>query len=193
MTDRTQPASQEAALVVLAQAGSDAAFEELVRRRHRTVRGLLGRVSGDPALGDDLAQEAFMHAWKNLRQLRAPAAFGPWLRQIALNTWLQHARRVRIPMDDLAREEMAADSDAPDVTRRVDLERALAKLRPPERLCVVLAYAEGMSHGEIARATGMPLGTVKSHISRGAARLRGWLVGDTVNQSIHRCRVNHGE
>lgn len=134
-----------------------------------------------------------MHAWKNLRQLRAPAAFGPWLRQIAVNVWLQHARRVRIPMDDLAREEMAAGSDAPDVTRRVDLERALAKLRPPERLCVVLAYAEGMSHGEIARATGMPLGTVKSHISRGAARLRGWLVGDTVNQSIHRCRVNHGE
>ena len=66
--------------------------EELVRRRHRAVRGLLGRVSGDPTLGDDLAQEAFMHAWKNLRQLRAPAAFGPWLRQIAVNVWLQHAR-----------------------------------------------------------------------------------------------------
>lgn len=96
-------------------------------------------------------------------------------------------------MDDLVREEMVADSDSPDVTRRVDLERALAKLRPPERLCVVLAYAEGMSHGEIARATGMPLGTVKSHISRGAARLRGWLVDDTTSQSTHRCRVNHGE
>ena len=164
-----------------------------MRRRHRTVRGLLGRVSGDPTLGDDLAQEAFMHAWKNLRQLRAPAAFGPWLRQIAVNIWLQHARRARIPMDDLVREEMVADSNAPDVTRRVDLERALARLRPPERLCVVLAYAEGMSHGEIARATAMPLGTVKSHISRGAARLRGWLVGDTVNPSTHRCRVNHGE
>ena len=134
-----------------------------------------------------------MHAWKNLRQLRAPAAFGPWLRQIAVNIWLQHARRVRIPMDDLVREETIADNDAPDVTRRVDLERALVRLRPPERLCVVLAYAEGMSHGEIARATAMPLGTVKSHIARGAARLRGWLAGDTVNQATRRCRVNHGE
>ena len=175
MTDRTESASPESALVVLAQAGSDAAFEELVRRRHRAVRGLLRRVSGDPALGDDLAQETFMHAWKNLRRLRAPAAFGPWLRQIAVNIWLQHARRARIPMEDFVQEEPAADSDAPNVTRRVDLERALARLRPPERLCVVLAYAEGMSHGEICRATGMPLGTVKSHISRGVVRLRGWL------------------
>ena len=175
MTDRTQRAAAEAALVELAQAGSDAAFEELVRRRQGAVRGLLGRVSGDPALGDDLAQEAFVHAWKNLRRLREPAAFGTWLRRIAVSIWLQHARRARIAMDSLEQEEMEAGSDAPDVTRRVDLERALARLRPPERLCVVLAYAEGMSHGEIAQAAKMPLGTVKSHVARGAARLRGWL------------------
>ena len=193
MTDRTQRESPEAALVLLAQAGSDAAFEELVRRRQGVVRGLLGRLSGDSALGDDLAQETFMHAWKNLRQLREPAAFGTWLRQIAVNIWLQHARRVRIPMDALVQEEMATDSGGTDVTRRVDLERALVRLRPPERLCVVLAYAEGMSHVEIARLTRMPLGTVKSHISRGATRLRGWLADDTVKQSTRQYRVNHGE
>ncbi len=130
-----------------------------------------------------------MHAWRNLQRLREPAAFGPWLRQIAVNTWLQHARRKRIPIDDLPEKESATDSSAPDVTQRVDLDRALARLRPPERLCVVLAHAEGMSHGEISQATKLPLGTVKSNISRGAARLRKWLVGDGANQPPPRHRV----
>ena len=58
---------------------------------------------------------------------------------------------------------------------QMDLEKALARLRPVERLCVVLAYGEQMSHGEICSATGLPLGTVKSHISRGTARLRQYL------------------
>ena len=55
---------------------------------------------------------------------------------------------------------------------RVDLDAALATLQPEVRLCVVLAYSEGLSHPEIASFTGLPLGTVKTHISRGAARLR---------------------
>ena len=59
-----------------------------------------------------------------------------------------------------------------DAGPAIDLERALATLRPPERVCIVLCFAEGMSHGEVARATGFPLGTVKSHIARGTAKLR---------------------
>jgi RNA polymerase sigma-70 factor (ECF subfamily) len=65
--------------------------------------------------------------------------------------------------------------DHGDTSVQMDLERALACLRPVERLCVVLAYGERMSHGEICSATGLPLGTVKSHISRGSARLRQYL------------------
>lgn len=193
MTDRTDRTSSEATFVVLAQAGSDAAFEELVRRRQGAVRRLLGQVSGDPALGDDLAQETFMHAWKHLRRLREPGAFGSWLRQIAVHIWLQHARRVRIPMDALAEDEPAAGTGAPDVTQRVDLERALARLKPSERLCVVLAYAEGLSHGEIAQVTRMPLGTVKSHIARGARRLRAWLDGAGVNEATESPRGSQRE
>jgi RNA polymerase sigma-70 factor (ECF subfamily) len=60
----------------------------------------------------------------------------------------------------------------PPLGEHLDLDRALARLPPDVRLCIVLGYGERMSHGEISEATGMPLGTVKSHIARGAARLR---------------------
>lgn len=162
----------EAGLIALARRGDDSAFDELVRRRQTWIRGLLRRWSGDAQLADDLAQEAFVRAWKNLRRLESPAAFGGWLRQIALNVWLDFARRRNVPMAALEDGDMAGEPVVLDVASGIDLERALAALRPPERLCIVLAIAEGMSHAEVARATGIPLGTVKSHIARGTAKLR---------------------
>jgi RNA polymerase sigma-70 factor (ECF subfamily) len=165
-------------LVVLAGGGDEAAFAELVRRRQGWMRGLLRRLSGDVTLADDLAQDAFLHAWHNLAGLRDPGAFGAWLRQIAVNTWLQHARRHRIPMeaieDSPSALNMPSAGGMSDAASRIDLGTALEKLKPAERLCVVLAYAEGMSHGEIAKATGLPLGTVKSHIARATPKLRSW-------------------
>jgi RNA polymerase sigma-70 factor (ECF subfamily) len=170
--------STEAALVGLARLGDDAAFEALVRKRQASVRGLLRRLSGDAALGDDLAQDVFVLAWRRLGRLREAGAFGGWLRQIAINVWLQHLRRARPSEEPLdAPDLLPAAATNPGV--RLDIDAALARLRPPERLCVLLAYVEGMSHGEIALATGLPLGTIKSHVSRGAARLRRSL-GDEV-------------
>lgn len=113
-----------------------------------------------------------MRAWKQLRRLESPAAFGGWLRQIALNVWLDHARRRHIRLDEPHGIDDSAETVPTDAGSAIDLERALGALRPPERICVVLCFREGMSHGEIARATGLPLGTVKSHISRGTAKLR---------------------
>ncbi len=161
-------------LVVLARGGNDGAFEELVRRRQGAVRALLRRLSGNAALGDDLAQEAFVTACRALQHLRDPSAFGPWLHRVAVNVWLQHARRGRWLEESIEDHgtDLALEIPAPDPSDRIDLDRMLAKLRAPERLCVVLAYMEGMSHTEIASATGIPLGTVKSHVSRAVARLR---------------------
>jgi len=169
----------ESVLVAIARRGDEAAFAELVRRRQAWVRGLLRRLSGDAPLADDLAQETFLHAWQHLGKLRESGAFGAWLRQIAVNLWLQHARRHRIPLDAIEESPGALNAPSPggmsNAAVRIDLQTALEKLRPPERLCMVLAYAEGMSHAEIAKATRLPLGTVKSHVARATARLRGWL------------------
>lgn len=157
---------------MLARAGDDQAFSELVNRRQASIRGLLRRWSADAALADDLAQEAFVLAWKRLRQLEAPGAFGGWLRQIALNVWLRHARKARLLLDDVADQAELPDRRTTDTAVAMDLERALTQLTPAQRLCVVLSYSEGMSHPEIAAATGMAPGTVKSHIRRGAEKLR---------------------
>lgn len=163
----------EATVVVLAAGGDDRAFDELVRRRQSWLRGLMRRFCGDPSLADDLSQQAFLQAWQRLPDLRQPAAFGGWLRQIALNVWLAEARRLPAALTGLDLPEGRAPDVDPGLQQ--DLDTALSKLRPDERSCVVLAYAEGMTHAEIATAMGLPLGTVKSHVLRGTARLRAWL------------------
>lgn len=111
--------------------------------------------------------------------MRAPEAFGVWLRRIAVHVWLQEARRGRLVADadfEIA-SEMTPDPQFPANRPgdRIDLDRALARLTGGERLCVVLSYAEGLAHGEIAEATGLPLGTVKSHVLRGGSKLKSWL------------------
>jgi RNA polymerase sigma-70 factor (ECF subfamily) len=164
----------EGGLIALARRGDDRAFDGLVRLRQTWIRGLLRRWSGDSSLADDLAQETFVRAWKNLSRLESPAAFGGWLRQIALNVWLDHARRRNIPLGEPQDNEIG-EAVVTDAGAAIDLERALDALRPPERVCVVLCLREGMSHAEVARATSLPLGTVKSHVARGMAKLRALL------------------
>jgi RNA polymerase sigma-70 factor, ECF subfamily len=166
----------EAPLVALAAGGDVAAFTELVQRRQSWLRNLLRRLSRDPALADDLAQQVFLQAWQALPRLRSMSAFGAWLRRLALNAWLAHVRAAApaaLSLDEL--EPAAVPQVAPGSGADLDLDRALARLAPQERLCVVLAYGEGMSHGEISTATNLPLGTVKSHVRRGALRLRALL------------------
>jgi RNA polymerase sigma-70 factor (ECF subfamily) len=183
----------EGAVVALAMNGDDAAYGELVRRRQAAIRQMFRRLTRDSALADDLAQQTFVHAWKSIRRLRSPAAFGAWLRRLAVNCWLQQARikRHEVLLGEDANAGQAAPADGPphsagadqaavvegSVTARMDLDAALAALTPDARLCVVLAYSEGMSHAEISESTAMALGTVKSHIARGAARLRELLQG----------------
>jgi RNA polymerase sigma-70 factor (ECF subfamily) len=157
-------------------AGDDAAFSEVVRRRQSAIRNLMRRLCRDPALADDLAQQTFLQAWRTLRGLKSVNAFGAWLRKVAVNVWLQHVRTGRaqwVSVEDLP--EIESPAPAPVLNEQIDLDSALATLPPDMRLCIVLTYSEGMSHGEISAMTTFPLGTVKSHVTRGAARLRKFL------------------
>ena len=163
----------EAVVVALAMGGDRNAFSELVWRRQSWLRNLLRRLCRDPALADDLAQQVFIKTWRSLPQLKAPAAFGGWLRRLAINTWLAEVRASNGVKSPCEVEELpAAAAFVPTAAEQLDLDRALAKLTHSERLCVVLAYHEEMSHAEISAATALPLGTVKSHVRRGSQRLR---------------------
>ena len=169
----TLSSAAEAVVVTLAAGGDDVAFTELVRRRQGWLRSLLRRLTREPALADDLAQQALITAWQKLPQLRAPAAFAGWLRSLAVNLWLQNRRAQReVLLEDTAAALATRAAVGTDPSTAIDLDRLLATLKPAERLGVVLCHAEGMSHAEISALTGWPLGTVKSHIARGAARLR---------------------
>ena len=161
----------EALVVSLASKGDQHAFAEIVRRRQPWIRTLMRRCCGDPHLADDLSQQVFMQAWRRIRQLKEVDKFGGWLKQLAINEWLQYKRKSDALMG--AEGEEGITASASDMTSiAMDLDSAMALLPGPVSLCIALSYHERMSHEEIAKVTGIQLGTVKSHIRRGSKRLR---------------------
>ncbi len=151
------------------------AFGVLVERHQGPVRSVLRRLSkGDTALADDLAQETFVLAWKNLRRFRFESRFSTWIYRIAFNAWQSEARRKReVPLDGEIDENANAPScEMPDIVARVDLERAMATLSDAERAAIAACYYADLSHEEAAVVLGIPLGTVKTHVLRGKAKLR---------------------
>jgi RNA polymerase sigma factor (sigma-70 family) len=168
--------ASEAALIVAAQGRDQAAFGELVKRRQGWARALLRRMcAGNHAEADDLAQDAFVKAWDRLVDLETPAAFAGWFRRIAVTTFLMAKRRQKAIFEEIDDASPIADeSSTPESAAgaKIDLERALARLSEAERLCVSLNHGEGLSHAEIVDVTGLPLGTVKSHVLRGTEKLR---------------------
>jgi RNA polymerase sigma-70 factor (ECF subfamily) len=157
------------------------AFGELVRRHQSVVRSTLRRLTGgNVALADDLAQETFLLAYRNLRSFRQEAKFSTWLYRIAYNVFLADARKIKeLPMpDDADGETMAVpEATAPPSTSRqaalsIDLERAMRILSEPERAAIVQCYHNDLSHEEAARVLGCPVGTVKTHLLRAKQKLK---------------------
>jgi RNA polymerase sigma factor (sigma-70 family) len=168
-------ADVDAELVAQARRSSQVAFARLVDRHQRALRGFLRRAcGGDHALADDLAQETFIAAWSRLRAYRGEASFRSWLCAIA---WRKAATAVRGAARGARRDadwlqaeaQTRGDGAAPDA--RLAVERALAALPPEQRAAVALCLAADFSHAEAAVVLGSPLGTVKSHVARGKARL----------------------
>ncbi len=162
------------------------AFAELVRRHQSAVRATLRRLTaGDHALADDLAQETFLLAYRNLKSFRQEARFSTWLYRIATNAFLADARKRK---EELLgdRDATLADGDAAEhslqapaggdlarsATMKLDFERALAVLSDGERAAIVQCYHNDLSHEEAAYVLGCPVGTVKTHILRAKQKLK---------------------
>lgn len=159
-------------LTALAAAGDRRAFGELARRHGSAVRALLRRMGAEPALADDLAQDAFLAAFESIGDFRGEGAFVAWVKKIAARLYIRRWRRRRELHPVEGDVEQAAGDGEGDADLRLDLDGAMAALSPSERLCVSLCYGAGLSHAEAAAALKAPLGTVKSHVKRGLDKLR---------------------
>ena len=177
----------DAQLIARCLVGDDRhAFAELVKRHQSSVRACLRKLTtGNHALADDLAQETFVLAWRNLKSFRQEARFSTWLYRIATNCWLAQARKRHEELLGDRDDEVAdGDSDASDApgsweadhaagtAMRVDLERAMSSLTDAERAAIVQCYHNDLSHEEAAYVLGCPVGTVKTHVLRGKAKLK---------------------
>lgn len=190
MADSAAEARIDQALVARALLGNEArAFDQLVRRHQGMVRAQLRRLlHGDDAAADDLAQEAFLIAWRKLGQFRSEARFSTWLHRIAYACFLQACRTkawaARQAQDDVM-EELPVPTPAMDL--QLDLARAMRHLSTAEQTVLLHCVQLGLSHEEAAYVLEMPLGTVKTHATRGKAKLKAWLAawhGATNEESI---------
>jgi RNA polymerase sigma-70 factor (ECF subfamily) len=180
----SQPDSDAALIARVVVQDDRRAFAELVRRHQSAVRACLRKLTaGNGALADDLAQETFVLAWRNLKAFRQEARFSTWLYRIATNCWLADARKRKEELlgdraDDVVDEEAAPGNQAAHAdlaggtTLKIDLERAMRVLSEAERAAIVQCYHNDLSHEEAAYVLGMPVGTVKTHVLRAKQKLK---------------------
>ena len=164
------PQGLDLALVEAAQAGSAGAFSRLVERHQQAVRAFLRRTCGDGR---------WPTTWRR-RPSSSPGRIGrckgasvrAWLCGIGYN---RHRTQIRSRSRERARGAAYEAEEPPSrgamTDERLTLEAAMADLPPDQRACVALCLAADFSHQEAADALGLPLGTVKSHVTRGRARL----------------------
>jgi RNA polymerase sigma factor (sigma-70 family) len=169
------PAVPDAALIARALLDDDRhAFSELVRRNQSAVRAMLRKLTrGNPERADDLAQETFLLAYRNLKNFRGEAKFATWLYRIAYNVFISETRRrheEQLDEESGVEPEVPAESQHTDL--RIDLERAMRVLSEPERAAIVQCYFNDLSHEEAAYVLGWPLGTVKTHILKAKQKLK---------------------
>lgn len=169
------------ALVAEALAGSADAHRRLVERYQRPVLALVGRMVRDPALAEDIAQEAFVRAFRRLDSYDPSYKFSSWLFKIAHNRTIDHLRRRRmdtVPLEasDRSGEETwevleAPEEEGPAHRAEVSelaraLEASIRALRPNYRDVLLLRFQGGLAYEEIAEATGRTLSTVKVQLHR---------------------------
>jgi RNA polymerase sigma factor (sigma-70 family) len=169
-----------AELVEDARQGSSDARDELVRRHYRDVAVVAMSIVNDPAEAQDLSQEAFIRAFRNLDLLIDPARFGAWLRRIAVGVSIDWLRSFR---PDLYRGWDGGDDQSPpsrepsplqlvlDSEMVARVSNALAALPPRYRVPIRLYHLDGLSHAKIAETLGIPVATVRSLVARARKKL----------------------
>ena len=167
-------------LLVASQGGDQGAFRKLYDAARRRLFGLAMTIVNGPADAEDVVAETFVQAWRDARNYdRARGSVMTWLLVICRSRALDLRRRQRVPMEDIDDIVPPAleQEDWPDEPGSRRIARGMARLSQVQRQLVALAFYRGMTHQEIAEATTLPLGTIKSHIRRALQTLRMELEG----------------
>ena len=171
--------SDQALITRVTVFGNRHAFDTLVQRHQSPLRRfLMNLTGGDNMLSDDLAQETFIKAWMQLKTFKSKSSFETWLFRIAYNVFYDYirSRKESQSIEDVEREiDSLYHSQADDGSLKSDISQALGRLKPPERTCITLFYMEDRPIKEIADITGLPEGTVKSHLARGKEKMTTYL------------------
>ena len=186
MTDNPQSQDLE-----LARRGDPTAFERLVRPHIGAVRRFAFSFCADRAEADDLAQEALLKAYRSIGAFRGQCSITSWLYSVARSTFIDSRRgrlaRVRSLETALEPEHLPRQGGTEELLcARDDVQRlwaALRRLEPRFRIPVVLCEIEGMSYEHVAAIEQVPVGTVRSRLSRARARLRQMLSDSSVGSS----------
>lgn len=153
-------------------------FREFVRSRSPALLGTAYALTGDRGLAEDLLQSALLNTYRHWRRVRHYDHPDAYVRRVLANQHVSWWRRRRVPESDAPPPDRAGPSAASSVEERDELWRALRRLPPRTRAVVVLRYWEDLAEAEVAAMLGCSVGTVKSHASRGLARLRVVLTDD---------------
>ena len=178
-------ALNEATLVDLAAVSNDQrAFAELVNRHQSNLRYSLRQMTDwNESLADDLAQDTFIQAFKQLSNFRQQSKFSSWLYRIGYNTFLQHVRKKTLDVQSLddnpiLESQLESDTSFEDDSQlekselHTKVARLLAAIEPERRSVLHLLLHRQNTQSEIAEIMGIPLGTVKTHINRGRVALQ---------------------
>lgn len=165
-------ADEDFALNQRVAGGDRAAFQLLVLRHEGRLRAFLSRAAGSEADGDDLAQEAFVRAWRRAGDYRGQGSYAAWVMGIGWRLFLDQRRTAKRREGLAAQDEDAVTSSNPHgaTDAAIDADRLLAGLSANERAALTLCFGHGWSHGEAAEIMGVPLGTLKSLVLRGRAK-----------------------
>jgi RNA polymerase sigma-70 factor (ECF subfamily) len=175
-----RPTDEE--LVDAFQAGDLSAFDLLVERWERKIRGAIYRILGSDEDARDLCQEVFLKAFRSLAGFKREARFSSWLYQIALNLCRDRMRRRKgkkmVSLDELGVDgpALAKDPSALEQVEALDLSRAVAAavwtLPEDQREVIILKEYQGLTFLEIAQVLDLPMSTVKTRLYRGLGQLR---------------------
>ena len=167
-------ARTERELVELAMAGDTEAFSALASASARRLYAVARLVLHNDALAEDATQEALVVAWRDLSALRDPDRFGAWLHRVLVRECYKHAHRERrrIEVEGQVRPLSVADDPSRQSIVSDQIERGFAHLTVEQRTVLVLHHYLGYTFPEMADALGLPIGTVKSKVSRACAAMR---------------------